>query len=59
MAPLNGSIDCTSNDFMFETICHFDCDNGYQLQGSRKRSCLAIAKWDGLPVSCKAIVPFA
>lgn len=59
MAPQNGNINCTTNTFTFETVCHFDCDHGFQIQGSRKRSCLAIALWDGLPVVCKAVIPVA
>ncbi|XP_023234729.1 sushi, von Willebrand factor type A, EGF and pentraxin domain-containing protein 1-like [Centruroides sculpturatus] len=53
--PRHGSISCTTENFVFETECHFSCDPGYTLVGSKERTCLAIALWDGLPALCRSI----
>ncbi|XP_041475001.1 sushi, von Willebrand factor type A, EGF and pentraxin domain-containing protein 1-like isoform X1 [Lytechinus variegatus] len=54
-APLNGSLQCTSDDHAFGTVCAATCDTGFKLIGSQSRRCLPIAHWDGLPVHCRAI----
>ncbi|XP_076439986.1 sushi, von Willebrand factor type A, EGF and pentraxin domain-containing protein 1-like isoform X2 [Babylonia areolata] len=46
---------CTTDDFRFPTVCRFTCQAGYQLLGSRKRSCLAIAFWTGIAARCREI----
>nr|XP_042895666.1 sushi, von Willebrand factor type A, EGF and pentraxin domain-containing protein 1 isoform X2 [Parasteatoda tepidariorum] len=60
--PRHGYMTCTTPDNVFETECHFSCDHGYTLVGSKKRTCLAISLWDGLsalcrPVSCSPLKP--
>lgn len=60
--PRHGTMSCTASDYVFETECHFSCDAGYSLVGSKKRTCLSISLWDGLPalcrpVSCSALKP--
>ncbi|XP_046385384.1 sushi, von Willebrand factor type A, EGF and pentraxin domain-containing protein 1-like isoform X2 [Ischnura elegans] len=40
--------------FLPNTICQFDCNPGYHLVGSAKRTCLPNGIWDGLQVYCKA-----
>ncbi|CAN8010379.1 unnamed protein product, partial [Ixodes pacificus] len=54
-APFHGSIKCSTEAFDFETVCEFECQRGYVLIGSRKRSCLSIALWDGLPTLCRPV----
>ncbi|CAN8004363.1 unnamed protein product [Ixodes hexagonus] len=56
-APFLGSINCSTGAFDFETVCEFECQRGYVLIGSRKRSCLSIALWDGLPTLCRRDCP--
>ncbi|XP_048255629.1 sushi, von Willebrand factor type A, EGF and pentraxin domain-containing protein 1-like [Haliotis rufescens] len=53
--PKDGQMICSRDDFTFSTVCRFTCDNGYQLVGSRKRTCVAIAVWTGLPTRCREI----
>lgn len=36
-----------------DTDCTFKCGPGYYLVGSRSRTCLPLAKWDGLQTTCK------
>ncbi|KAL8570683.1 hypothetical protein ACOMHN_039118 [Nucella lapillus] len=54
-SPKNGHMVCTTDDFRFPTVCRFTCQAGYQLLGSRKRSCLAIAFWTGIAARCREI----
>ena len=51
--PKHGNMICDRDDFSFSTVCRFTCDTGYKLVGSRKRECLAIAFWTGIPTRCK------
>lgn len=53
--PLNGQMDCTKNDYSFDTHCHFHCHAGYRLVGSKSQSCLAIALWSGIHPKCREI----
>ncbi|XP_061166124.1 sushi, von Willebrand factor type A, EGF and pentraxin domain-containing protein 1-like [Saccostrea echinata] len=53
--PKHGNMICDHDDFSFSTVCRFTCDTGYKLVGSRKRECLAIAYWTGIPTRCKEI----
>ncbi|XP_037922099.1 sushi, von Willebrand factor type A, EGF and pentraxin domain-containing protein 1-like isoform X3 [Hermetia illucens] len=39
-----------------DTDCTFKCGPGYYLVGSRSRTCLPLAKWDGLQTTCKQIL---
>lgn len=52
-APKNGRIECTSDSYIIDSECTFSCDVGFTLVGSRKRVCLPIGYWDGLPAFCK------
>ena len=52
-APKNGRMNCSQVDYVIDTECQFHCDSGYSLVGSRKRVCLPIGFWDGLPAFCK------
>ena len=36
-----------------DTQCEFNCENGYQLRGSKVRNCLPLSRWDGLKATCK------
>lgn len=63
-APKDGHMKCYHPDFGTEyenneeklpvdTICEFECKNGKMLTGSRQRSCIPLAQWDGLRTICK------
>ena len=53
--PANGFVSCSSNNYAVDTVCEFGCNYGYKLIGSRKRTCLPISLWAGLPAYCKPI----
>ncbi|CAG5134438.1 unnamed protein product, partial [Candidula unifasciata] len=53
--PKNGHMICSSDDFSYSSVCRFTCNAGYQLVGSRKRNCLAIAYWTGIATRCREI----
>lgn len=36
-----------------DSVCAFNCKNGTKLTGSKLRTCLPLAKWDGLRTTCK------
>ena len=49
-APKNGSL---SGDLtVFPNIVSFDCDPGFVLASSSKRSCQANGNWSGSPTIC-------
>ena len=51
--PNNGYVSCTTRNYQVDTICEFGCNFGYRLLGSKKRMCLPISLWGGLPAYCK------
>ncbi|XP_047481240.1 LOW QUALITY PROTEIN: sushi, von Willebrand factor type A, EGF and pentraxin domain-containing protein 1-like [Penaeus chinensis] len=51
----HGTMVCTQPTPIMDTECHFTCDPGYQLVGSKMRTCLPVAMWDGIPAYCKPI----
>ncbi|XP_042878589.1 sushi, von Willebrand factor type A, EGF and pentraxin domain-containing protein 1-like isoform X2 [Penaeus japonicus] len=51
----HGTMVCTQSTPIMDTECHFTCDPGYQLVGSKMRTCLPVAMWDGIPAYCKPI----
>lgn len=58
--PNNGVLVCTpqtavNQDFPFDAECKFSCYEGSHLVGSPARTCLPLARWDGLPTTCKRI----
>ncbi|XP_033101174.1 sushi, von Willebrand factor type A, EGF and pentraxin domain-containing protein 1-like isoform X2 [Anneissia japonica] len=54
--PENGFVNCSRNDYAFDTVCKTTCDPGFKLLGSASRVCLLIAKWDGLNPICKGVM---
>ena len=53
--PNNGMINCSPQDDgvpSYEDTCSFTCNTGYELTGSRERSCQNNGSWSGSPVSC-------
>ncbi|XP_071546933.1 sushi, von Willebrand factor type A, EGF and pentraxin domain-containing protein 1-like isoform X1 [Panulirus ornatus] len=51
----HGTMVCSQPQPTMDTECHFACDPGYQLVGSKMRTCLPVAMWDGIPAYCKPI----
>nr|XP_023016002.1 sushi, von Willebrand factor type A, EGF and pentraxin domain-containing protein 1-like [Leptinotarsa decemlineata] len=64
--PKDGKMKCVHPDIGKEydnetkklpvdTVCSFKCPEGKMLIGSKRRTCLPIARWDGLRTLCKPI----
>ncbi|KAJ8940400.1 hypothetical protein NQ318_009329 [Aromia moschata] len=62
--PKYGSVKCAHPDLGTEfgksdknlpvdTVCNFECGKGKILIGSAQRTCLPLARWDGLRTTCK------
>ena len=53
--PANGKMQCSLGDDeveSYEESCVFTCDNGYQLIGSRTRTCQGNGRWNGTDSIC-------
>ena len=57
LAPSNGSINCSSNNqtLRFKDYCTFQCNDGYELQGSEVRQCEASGEWNGSRTQCNIL----
>ena len=55
--PSNGSINCSSNNqpLQYQDICTFQCNDGYELQGSVVRQCEASGEWNGSRTQCNIL----
>nr|XP_022902897.1 sushi, von Willebrand factor type A, EGF and pentraxin domain-containing protein 1-like isoform X2 [Onthophagus taurus] len=63
--PLHGNMTCKHQELEttytnepklpVDTVCSFSCDQGRTLLGSKQRTCLPLAHWDGLKTSCKLV----
>ncbi|CAH1159654.1 unnamed protein product [Phaedon cochleariae] len=52
---LGEKYDNTQKKFPVDAVCTFGCPEGKILIGSKQRTCLPIARWDGLRTLCKPI----
>ncbi|KAJ7327688.1 hypothetical protein OS493_026565 [Desmophyllum pertusum] len=50
MAPPHGRMNCSG--LVTNETCWFTCEDGYDIQGSDKRTCLNSSKWGGQQTSC-------
>ena len=50
-APPNGRMTCSG--LVTNETCLFSCNDGYDLKGSGRRTCLNSAEWDGDETFCK------
>ena len=50
--PINGIMNCSG--YVTEDICHFDCLPGYELTGSKTRTCDASKQWTGNNTECES-----
>ena len=51
MDPPNGRMTCSG--LVTNETCSFICDDGYEILGSKIRTCLNSSKWDGQTTVCK------
>ncbi len=53
--PLHGQLLGTvDGDFNVDGAVEFECDDGYELEGSSTRRCLSNGKWSGEDTTCKS-----
>ena len=52
-APANGSIDAEPGDQSVGTVVLFSCDGGFDLRGSRRRTCQNNGAWSGRETVCE------
>ena len=48
--PINGTVSCSllySPLILYEDICNFTCNTGYELTGSYTRTCQSDGSWSG------------
>ncbi|XP_066469620.1 sushi, von Willebrand factor type A, EGF and pentraxin domain-containing protein 1 isoform X1 [Tiliqua scincoides] len=51
-APQNGQINCSVSEISYKTVCFVTCDEGYELEGPSKLSCLGNSQWDAKEPKC-------
>ena len=51
--PMNGSVQ--GEKTYFPNLVQFACDEGFLLEGSRERQCLANGSWSGNQTFCKGL----
>ncbi|XP_004464226.2 P-selectin isoform X1 [Dasypus novemcinctus] len=56
-APEQGSLDCsgTHGEFSVGSTCHFSCNKGLKLNGSKNVECTVSGRWTAPPPTCKGI----
>ena len=52
--PSNGSVNCSSNNqpLQYQDNCTFQCNDGYEVQGSVMRQCEDSGEWSGSRTQC-------
>ena len=50
--PENGNVTCSPTTSVFQDMCTYYCNCGYQLNGNRQPSCTANGTWSSEPVTC-------
>jgi len=55
--PFNGSVNCSSNNqpLQYLDTCTFQCNDGYELEGSEMRQCEANGEWSGSSTHCNIL----
>ena len=53
--PLHATLNCTKQDFSYQTSCKIACNAGFALNGSAIRNCQANMQWNGRKTSCEGI----
>ncbi|XP_071948697.1 E-selectin-like [Antedon mediterranea] len=53
-SPINGVI--LTHGFLYNDVIEFDCNTGYNLQGSRQRTCQQDGQWSGELTTCNPVM---
>uniref|UniRef100_A0A5F8G7M7 Selectin E n=1 Tax=Monodelphis domestica TaxID=13616 RepID=A0A5F8G7M7_MONDO len=54
--PENGSVMCnhsSTGDFTYQSVCNFNCNEGFELQGSSQIECTAQGQWTHQSPTCE------
>ncbi|XP_076797623.1 P-selectin isoform X2 [Arvicanthis niloticus] len=56
-APEQGSLDCSHGhgEFGVGSICHFSCNEDFELLGSKNVECTVSGRWSAPPPTCKGV----
>ncbi|XP_065899401.1 uncharacterized protein [Dysidea avara] len=55
--PSDGTISCSSNNqpLQYQDTCTFQCNDGYELEGSVMRQCETSGEWSGTSTQCNIL----
>ncbi|XP_038571964.1 E-selectin isoform X2 [Micropterus salmoides] len=55
--PYKGSVNCTHKyeDFSYDSLCQYSCEEGYQLNRKKPLTCTASGKWSEQPPACELV----
>ena len=53
MAPENGSLDPEEDQYVVDDVVTFNCDDGFELVGSRKLTCQTDGEWTDDEPTCE------
>lgn len=53
-SPQNGRVDCSEGD-LYNSVCTTTCSVGYELSGSKSRTCLDSKSWSGNEPACNIV----
>ncbi|XP_045905027.1 E-selectin isoform X2 [Micropterus dolomieu] len=55
--PYKGSVNCTHKyeDFSYDSLCQYSCEEGYQLNRIKPLTCTASGKWSEQPPACELV----
>ncbi|XP_006887518.1 PREDICTED: E-selectin-like [Elephantulus edwardii] len=56
-SPAKGTVECfpKASSFLWNTTCAFNCEEGFELQGSSSLQCTSSGNWDNEMPTCKAV----
>lgn len=56
-APENGHINCSTPDIAYKSVCFVTCNEGYEIEGNTKLTCLGTSQWDSKEPKCVGKYP--
>nr|XP_055042279.1 E-selectin isoform X3 [Misgurnus anguillicaudatus] len=53
----HGSVQCfnPNGDFLYDSVCEYSCEEGYELKGSSTTKCTATTEWTSKPPTCELV----
>ncbi|KAM9848909.1 P-selectin [Aulostomus maculatus] len=55
--PYKGSVNCIHKygNYSYDSVCHYSCEEGYQLSTPRPLRCNALKNWSESPPTCEVV----